>query len=125
MATRLFTPYAAPGGGDIVVWGAWTGLLNGDDGETIEIPEHVDLTVHIFGTLGVGGSISLRGTNEVTGVTNEVVLNDSRGSGNPITITAVPAARQVLEVLKRIRPIVTAGDGSTNFSVALKATRSR
>ncbi len=101
----------------------WAGLLNGDTGAPLQIPSMSDKTVHIFGTFGSGGSVTLQGSNDPRVLTNPgsavwVALTDPQG--NAITKTAA-AIEALLENPIFIRPIVTAGDGSTDLTVIISA----
>lgn len=119
MATIGHAPIRVPGVGDdhtrVVVWTPLT--TANPDGDFLVVPDHVDITLHFFGTVGAGGTVVFEGTGELASATNVVTLDDSRGSGNPITITTANASRQVLNPLLRMRPRVTAGDGTTSFTV--------
>ena len=96
----------------------WTGLLNGDTGAPLEIADYADRSVQIGGTLGTGGSVTIEGSNDGSVY---VALVDPQG--NALTFTALAKIEQVLEVTRYIRPNVTAGDGSTNFTVTLFGRR--
>jgi len=93
----------------------WTGLLNGDVGDDVDLGMFPDKSVQVEGTFGTGGTISVEGSNDGT---NRRILNDSRGEGNPLTLTAADV-RVVLENTKQVRPNVTAGDGTTSLSVSI------
>lgn len=110
-------------GNQNVIRVVWTGLLNGDTGAPAEVPEYADRTVHITGTFGTGGSISMEGSNDKTTETPAyVVLTDPQG--NNVTKTA--AALEVFEeVPLLLRPNVTAGDGTTSLTVKVVARRPR
>lgn len=98
----------------------WSGLLNGDQGSSEDLSDYPDQSVQITGTFGVGGSVNIEGSNDGS---TFAILNDSRGEGNALTLTAADL-RQILEgVVGRVRPNVTAGDGSTNLVVTLTARR--
>lgn len=99
----------------LVTWGT---LANGDTGAPVDLPAHPDRTVHILGTFGVGGSVTLEGSN--AGVTY-TALTDA--SSTAITKTAA-AIETVLEVPKYTRPNVTAGDGTTALLVTMYCRRS-
>lgn len=120
MATVNHTVTRVPGVGDdhtrVVVW---TPLTTANaDGEFITVPEHVDVTLHVFGTVGAGGSIRFEGTNEIASATNVVVMHDPRGPGaGDLIFTVANAVRQVLTPMLRMRPFVSAGDGTTSFTV--------
>jgi hypothetical protein len=120
VAVRTPTVSYAPNGQRDAVLVTWTGLLNGDTGTPVEVPAAFgDRTMQVSGTTGVGGSITLEGSNDNT---NFIALTDPQG--NAVTKTA--AAMEVIEEAPRyVRPNVTAGDGSTSFTVTVWARRSR
>ena len=95
----------------------WTPLANGDQGTAFENPGQADRSIQISGTFGVGGSITIQGSNDGS---NWVALTDPQG--NAITKTAA-AIEQVSEVTRYIRPSVTAGDGTTALTVTMLARR--
>lgn len=100
----------------------WTGLLNGDTGEAVSYPGHSDRSVQISGTFGVGGSVTIQGSNIAGGAGAYVALTDPQG--NAITKTAA-AIEMVTELTHYIQPSVTAGDGSTSLIVNLLIRRSQ
>ena len=91
----------------------WTPLANGDDGTPFENPGSSDRSVQITGTFGVGGTISLQGSNDGT---NWAILTDPQG--NALTFTAAKI-EAVSELTRYIRPLVSAGDGTTSLTVSL------
>lgn len=93
----------------------WTGLLNGDDGVWIEIPDKSDMTISVLGTFGVGGTLLFEGSNDKT---NEVVLSDPQGAA--LSFTAV-GVRVIQENPRFIRPRVSAGDGTTDLTLIINA----
>src|SRR3990170_6577208 len=84
---------------------SWSALANGDTGNVQDLSRYPDRTVQVLGTFGVGGSVNVEGSND--GGTTFAILNDSRGEGNPLTITAADM-RTILESPAGIRPNVTA-----------------
>lgn len=74
--------------------------------------------MQVAGTFGVGGSVNIEGSNN--GVAWAVLADPQ---GNPLTFTAA-RIEQVLESPRFIRPIVTAGDGTTNLTVNVFCRRS-
>lgn len=114
MATRTATRSEQPSG----VLYTWTGILNGDDGNYIEATEYGDRTFQIIGTFGVGGSVTMQGSNDGT---NAFTLTDPQG--NAVTKTAA-AGETLMETPRYIRPLCTAGDGSTSLTVMVWARRS-
>jgi hypothetical protein len=119
MATRALVPVQYPVDRQVgrSRGGSWSGLLNGDDGGALSLPNFTDRTVQIFGTFGTGGTISIQGSLDGT---NWVILTDPQG--NAITKTAA-AIESISEATPYIRPIVTAGDGTTSLSVLLFGTQ--
>lgn len=104
--------------GDRVNVVAWNDLPNGDSGDPFECPGWSDRSVQIQGTLGVGGTVVIEGSND--GV-NYVTLTDPQG--NALSFTAVGRIEAISELTRWIRPRVTAGDGATLFDVTLIARR--
>jgi hypothetical protein len=84
-------------------------------------PNHADYTdrnVQVLGTFGVGGSLSIQGSND--GGSNYIVLNDQ--SDQASTFTAAKAD-QIMEIPELTRPAVTAGDGTTSLTCIIIARR--
>lgn len=85
------------------------------DGLPAEIPKYWDKTVTFTGTFGSGGAIKMQGSNDGT---NWFDLTDFQGA----TITAAAAKmKPIAENPLKIRPIVTAGDVTTDLDVILIA----
>lgn len=92
-----------------------------DTGAPAQWVEYADRCVQVTGTFGVGGSVTLQGSNDGT---NWATLADPQG--NALTITAAKL-EQVLELPRYVRPIITAGDGTTSLTVSIcmrRVTRS-
>jgi hypothetical protein len=98
-----------------VVLAKWGPLANGENGNPAQLRKWPTKTVQVFGTLGVGGSISIQGSNDGT---NWVTLRDSLGVA--LTFTAL-GLRDILENCVHFRAIVTAGDGTTALSAWIVA----
>jgi len=103
----------------------WAGLTNGNAGKPYESTMFSDKSVHIFGTFGLGGSVTIYGSNDPNDLNTEpgvsgnwVVLTDPQA--NAITKTAL-AIEQILENPLLICPKVTAGDGTTAITVTIAA----
>ena len=108
---------------EIKTWGddchviTWTPLANGDDGQRIEMPGSADRSVQIEGTFGAGGNLRIEGSNDGT---NYRPLVDPQGNALDITSAKI---EQVLEIVRYIRPRVTAGDGTTSLTVTMIVRR--
>ncbi|SRR6266852_7068938 len=114
MATRSAVVTTRANG---VVVITWSGLLNGDNGDGQEIPWQSEKCFHVTGTFGVGGSVSLKGTNTSPIVTGaDIILRDPQA--NALTFTAA-GLKQILENPLLIYPHVTAGDGTTSLTVVV------
>jgi hypothetical protein len=81
------------------------------------MPGFADRAVQIRGTFGAGGTVVIEGTIDGT---NYITLTDPQG--NAISKTA-DSIESISEIVKLIRPRVTAGDGTTAISVTLLARR--
>lgn len=97
----------------------WSGLLNGDDGSSVELPDWADRCVQVTGTFGASGNMRFQGSNDGT---NWAPLTDPQG--NAINLTAA-GLEQVTEITRHIRPLITAGDGTTDLTVVMYARRNR
>lgn len=85
----------------------WAAIPNGNNGDAAGGP-YVTAYFIVFGTFGVGGSVSLQGSNDGVNWQNL----------SPAALTAAGAfILGLTEHPKFIRPIVTAGDGTTALTV--------
>lgn len=91
----------------------WSGLALGDDGARELIPAIGDRTVQVSGTFGVGGSVRILGSlDDLT----YFPLTDPQG--NPLDVVQ-GKVETIMELVPYLRPLITAGDGSTNLKVTL------
>jgi len=97
----------------------WSGLLNGDTGNAIEMPDWADRCIQVTGTFGASGSVRFEGSLDGT---NYFPLTDPQG--NALNITAA-GGEAVTEVTRYVRPNVTAGDGTTSLVLMMYARRNR
>jgi hypothetical protein len=116
MATRSVTVTRLSTNAQLAVW---TGLLNGDGGQPLEALDFADSSIQVGGTFGAGGTIVWQGSND--GVTY-FTLTDAQTTAISKTANAI---EQVAEVVRFVRPLVTAGDGTTNLVATLYARRGR
>jgi len=107
--------------GNHTIKAVWTGLLNTDTGESLkeEFSDYSDRSVQVHGTFGAGGNVQIQGSNEGS---NFYFLNDPQGNALDFGSAKI---EQVLEQTLFIKPVVTAGDGTTNLTVTMIARRSR
>ena len=117
MATTQGVVTISPDGDGSVVILSWPAVPNGNDGTFAEYSEYVDKSVQVTGTFGVSGSVSLEGSND--GV-NWFTL--TRPGATALSFTAAGLAA-VVEATKYIKPLVTAGDGTTSLTVTVFALR--
>jgi hypothetical protein len=91
----------------------WTPLTTVNDvGAAVELHHFTDRSVQVVGTFGAGGSVSIEGSND--GGTTWKVLTDPQG--NALTFTAA-GLEAISEMTQKLRPHVTAGDGTTSLSI--------
>lgn len=92
-------------------------LANGDTGQPVEMPGFADRSIQVEGTFGAGGNLRIQGSNSGA---NYATLTDPQG--NDLNITAAKI-EQISEVVRWMRPNVTAGDGTTSLTVTLLVRR--
>jgi len=92
-----------------VTWGPLTTVDT--TGAAVQGVEFADRSVQVSGTFGVGGTVSIEGSND--GV-NFFPLTDPQG--NPISIT-VAGGEQIEELVGYMRPVLTGGDATTSLTV--------
>jgi hypothetical protein len=107
-------------GNDKVHVYSWTPMTfaGSDVGSPIEMPGSADRTVQVTGTLGTGGSVRIEGS--LDGSTYHVLTDPQ---GNALDINALKV-ETIMEIVRYIRPRVTAGDGTTSLSVHILMRRS-
>ena len=97
----------------------WTPLTTTNaDGAPVGAVQYADRSVQAVGTFGAGGSITFQGSNN--GV-DWSALNTAQGS--PVALTAATMLKQLVEIPRYIRPVVTAGDGTTSVTAIMVARR--
>lgn len=82
--------------------------------------DYADRSVQVTGTFGAGGNLRIQGSNDDG--TTYAALNDPQG--NALNIAAAKI-EQVSEIPLLTRPLVTAGDGTTDLDVSIVCRRSR
>jgi hypothetical protein len=104
--------------GDNATVVAWTPLTTTNaDGGPFAMPGWADRSVQIGGTFGVGGTVVIEGSIDGT---NYITLTDPQGNGISKTAAAIEA---ISELVRFLRPRVTAGDGTTSITVTMIARR--
>lgn len=106
----------------------WAGLTEADSGGYYEIPVFSDKTVHIYGTFGAAGALTLYGSNNDADKTREPSavgstwrpLTNVDGYGDIATTSTLLA--QVLENPRYVACEVTAGTG-VSLDVVLEIVR--
>lgn len=100
-------------GDDKLGYAFWTGLTDdtSDVGEGVRIGRFPDKSVQVVGTFGTGGEVQIEGSND--GGTTWGRLRDPQG-----TLLAIQDSNLVLvgESPLLIRPVVSAGDGTTDLA---------
>ena len=95
----------------------WTSIDSDDDGNAYENASFTDRSVQVSGTFGAAGSVSIRGSNDGT---NYAVLTDPQGNALDFTAAKI---EQISEATRYVKPVATAGDGTTDLTVTLMAVR--
>jgi hypothetical protein len=110
MATTPTVQIVSGGSAKVV---SWTGLANGQSGDQLEDPLWADRSVQVNGAFGVAGAVTIEGSND--GI-NWNTLTDPQGNNLIFTTSKIET---VIEIVRYIRPTITAGDGSTSLNVIL------
>ena len=113
MATRQHLTSNLVGGTIRVTWSGLTKTTD-DVGTPVDAPDHTFKEVQVLGTFGAGGSVRIEGS--LDGGTTWAALNDVQG--NALNVAAA-AIERVQESTARVRPLVTAGDGTTSLTVVM------
>ena len=116
MAEKGYTVVAKGWGWEVVKWAA---LALNDTGTPYVGPFRPDKSVQVEGTFGAGGTVGIEGSNMDATETYRT-LNDPQGNTLAVTTAKI---EQLLENPLKIRPNVTAGDGTTSLNVYLLATK--
>ena len=116
MATVTATFTQVSGQAQVVSWTPLT--TTNTDGSSAELPYFSDRSVQVSGTFGTGGSVTLQGSNDNS---TWAALHDVAGSA--ITLTSA-GIKKVSPNTRYIRPLVTAGDGTTSLTVSVYAAKS-
>ena len=117
MAERAYTITQTNIYGIVLV--EWAGLLNTDTGKPVKVPNFADKTIQVSGTLGAGGSLSFQGSNDPADPpSNFGVLHRADAALGDMVFTSAEGLEPsvALENPLWVRPIVTAGDGTTNLT---------
>ena len=104
MAVKALTGRNLSGALGRAALATWSALATGDTGEPLSNPSYADRSVQVTGTFG-GATITIEGSNDGT---NYTTLTDTAGAALSFTVTGV---RQILQVTRYIRPLVTGGAG--------------
>ena len=91
----------------------WPSMLNGDDGQPIELANFADRSVQVHGTFGVGGMVVIEGSLDGE---NYATLTDPQGNALAFSSAKIEA---ISELARWIRPRVTNGDGTTSLTVTM------
>lgn len=92
---------------------SWADMPNGEVGQRIELANFADRSVQVTGVFGAGGSVRIEGS--ING-TDYAPLTDPQGNALDINTAKIEA---ISEVVRYIRPRVTAGDGTTALTVTM------
>ena len=116
MADALINPTVEHFSPGVIIY-TWASLDSDDSGTPIQLPSiYLDGVVQITGTFGVGGTVVVEGTNSSATSPTYATLSD--GNNNSLSFTAA-GIKNIGEPVYKIRPRVTAGDGTTALTIKL------
>ena len=110
LVTRAVTA-TAPNAGNGLVLFTWAAMDSDDDGTPVGLDPAYDYFVQLTGTLGTGGVLSMEGSFD--GGTTYGILRDL--GGNAVTLNAIGLIKHIYTYAPKIKPLCTAGDGSTSL----------
>lgn len=98
----------------------WTSLISGSlTGAPVEMPEWSDNCAQVVANTTGGATCVIEGSNDGT---NYGTLND--GQGNALSFTATGAPKQIVERPRYIRPKISGGSGTEDWTIILLLHRS-
>lgn len=99
-----------------VSWASLTTTNN--EGTPISAVEFADRSVTFHGIFGVGGTIKLQGSNLADNTVSAGYFDLTDPQGNAISKTS-GALEALTEIVRWVKPVVTAGDGTTSLTATL------
>jgi hypothetical protein len=125
VATVAWTSTRLQTHGDHCVVASWTPLTTTNlDGQAFPMPGWSDRSVHVFGTFGAGATVTIQGSNEATPAA-WVTLAAAGDPAEDMTFLTAGGndIKQVLEVCRWVRPLLSGGDGTTSLTVLMLVRR--
>lgn len=105
---------------DSVILITWVSLIAGSlDGAKVELPEWSDNCVQIVANTTGSATCVIQGSNDGT---NWGTLYDAQGTA--LSFTATGAPKQIVERPRYIRPLLSGGGGTEDWSIFLVLHRS-
>ena len=102
-----------------VITATWAALTfaGSDVGAPLRLACYGDKTFQVFGTLGVGGSVVIEGSNDTF---NWAPLSNRQGTAMAFTAGGFNTSQ---DKPVYVRPRITAGDGTTSLTIVCAAHR--
>lgn len=109
---------AGSGDGSVLLW-TWANLVAASlAGTPVKFPEWADCCVQIIANTAGGATLVIQGSNDKT---NWGTLNNAQGLA--LSVTATTAPKQVVERPLWLRPLVSGGGGTEDWTVTLLMRR--
>ena len=118
MSTVTAVPTVINNSAQQALWETLT--TTADTGSGIELSSHADRSFHAVGTFGSGGTVDIQGSNDGT---NWALLKDP--FGNDLQLNASAPLAALTEATRYVRPLISAGDGTTDIDVYMYARMTR
>lgn len=97
----------------------WTSLVAASlVGAPFEAPEYADISVQIVANTVGGATCVIEGSNDGT---NYGTLNNAQGTA--LSVSATTAPKQIIERPRYIRPRISGGGGTEDWTITLIARR--
>lgn len=120
---RSLVEMASPSLKDVKVYYNVVALDSDDATSLINLSNYSDKTIHVYGTFGAGGSLTIQGSNNPDEDGSTVATLHKTDLSN-LTFTSA-GCFTLLENPQWLRAKVTAGDGTTALTVAICASTGR
>jgi hypothetical protein len=99
----------------------WEGLDSDDTGAWVRVSNLRDKSIQMQGTLGTGGKMKVQGYNGANPADASAFGYLTYDGSTDIEMSAIGELFHIAEAVTWIRPIATAGDGSTSLTATMQA----
>jgi len=105
----------------------WTGLANGDQGKWLRMPNYSDRSIQVWGQAGGTPTWNIEGSNEQTAAGTDPADPAflTNPGGTTLSVRTTEEIQQILQNTQWIRPTLTVGAGTCNFTLLVNSMARR